>query len=197
MTLEAFSFLRFAFATGSRPPHAPAAPALPPAAPGAPPPVEALSELARCPRVLDEDRLDLSRRPIAPLSRRNEAAVVAELGRLAAAALDGYPTAAAADAAELARAAPGSNRANALTLLLGEKATAAWLVALAREAGPLLAEPEPALARARLAAALARADAAGTVRTSAARDLGRYLRAVVVPLVEADIVGELPWSDAP
>ena len=152
------------------------------------------SELARCPRVLDEDRVDLSKRPIAPLSRANEAAVLGALAGHARAALARYPTTLEADVAELAGAgaggniARGSNRYNALVLLVGEKKTAKWLERLERDVRPLLVATDAVLARAQVARLLAEAEDKQTV-ASEERDIARYVKTVVGPLLEAELAG--------
>ena len=185
-TLDTFSFLRFALATGGASGAKGEG--------GAPPAVDVGSELARCPRVLDEDRVDLSKRPIAPLSRANEAAVLGALAGHARAALARYPTTLEADVAELAGAgaggniARGSNRYNALVLLVGEKKTAKWLERLERDVRPLLVATDAVLARAQVARLLAEAEDKQTV-ASEERDIARYVKTVVGPLLEAELAG--------
>jgi len=152
-------------------------------------PVAPSSDLARCPRAMDEERLDLSRRPIAPLSRANEAAALDALGALARGALAAHAAPGASaddDAAALAAERPFSNRRNALVLLAGERAVARALARIAREGAALLRAPDAARAAADARAAAAAGDAAGAGRACEDRDVARYLRLVVVPLLDAD-----------
>jgi hypothetical protein len=121
-TLEAFSFLRFACASGNE-------------------------EIDSLPRAIassasmdgsDEahDVPDWKRHPLPPVSCRNESAVLTELARLCSSQLARYPTTLAEDVAELesGRWAYGSNKRNALVLLKGEKEVCQYYCDLAEKA---------------------------------------------------------------
>lgn len=170
---------------------------------GPPPPVEPGSELARCPRVLDEDRYDLSRRPIPPLSRANEFAVLKALSALAHAALARYPTTLESDRAALNASGvdalpPFSNRRNALVLVIGEKEAAMFCIKLAADAAGMLAAADAvsALETARMTAIAGEATGMGQGKACYGRDLARYLRAVVIPLLAEDAVNNKSVSEA-
>jgi len=188
-TQEAFSFLRFAHASGAwhgfvaaAPPPAAAAAAAPPE----PPRVDVRSDLARCSgealAAEAECAVDAGARPIQPLSAANEAAVLGALSRHAAELLRRYPRGAAEDAAELAsgRAAPFSNRRNALLLVAGEKAVCQFFVDLHAHLAPLLEAGEP---RAALAEAEALCEGAAGAPPLLGRDAARYCHAAVLPLL--------------
>jgi hypothetical protein len=154
--------------------------------------VEVGSELSRCPRVLDENRYDLARRPIGPFSRTNEAAVLDTLAQVARATLARYPTTYDEDVAELYRTAvplpPFSNRRNLLVLLIGEKSVSIFCEKLAKDASVWLRSvdaPDVTLASVKAAAALGEMMGAG--RACYERDLARYCRAVIIPLLEAQV----------
>ena len=113
------------------------------------------------------------------------------LGDLARATLARYPTTLAEDLAELGGpSAPVafSNRRNVLVLLAGEKAAALDCERLATDAAVWLLATDvvAALASARAAASLG--EIAGAGRACYEADLARYLRAVVVPLLEAHVL---------
>jgi len=155
---EAFSFLRFVHATAD--------------------------ELAVLPPRLGAtggasgDPPDFVRRPIGPLSLRNELAVLRHLARLCTEQLDRYPTALEEDRRELrsGRWPYGSNRRNALVLVAGEKVVCAFFIRLAETADALAAAPLHE-ARASLAAPAAPA-------TGEASDADQYLRAVLLRLLQ-------------
>jgi hypothetical protein len=223
-TLEAFSFLRFAHASGVWHGFAPSgaaaeiieafvAPLHPRAGASASSAVEAGSDLAHCPAALGEEQVDLGVRPIPPLSCANEHAVLRTLAGLARAQLRCYPRPLEEDLAELRAvsaenpllpACPHySNRRNALVLLAGEKAIAHYFIHLAAVAQPLLSDSSArrgvrgaeALC-AEWEAARAGGGGGGLQGASRDRDVTRYLRSVVVPLLQRRAALEDAAADA-
>jgi hypothetical protein len=199
-TLEAFSFLRFAHASGAW--HCFVAPAAPRApgegeGGGGPPRVDVRSDLAQCPGALapEAEAVDAGTRPIPPLSCANEAAVLAALARQAGDLLRRYPRTLAEDLAELATgcAAPFSNRRNALLLVAGEKTVCEFFVGLHKRLAPLLEARDPAVALADAEALCAGGGGGGEVALETGggdapapplcRDAARYALAAVVPLL--------------
>jgi hypothetical protein len=200
-TLEAFSFLRFAHASGAW--HGFVAPPPPPAlhvGAGGPPPPEPLlrvdvrSELAQCPGLAPEaEAVDAGTRPIPPLSCANEAVVLGVLARHAREMLSRYPRPLAEDLTELASgaSAPFSNRRNALLLVSGEKAVCQFYIDLQARAAPLLRATDASAALEEAEALCEGASGAGVAAHAAegppppplCRDSARYYHAVVVPLL--------------
>ena len=150
--------------------------------------------------------MDLGTRPIPPLSCANECAVLGALAALCGSALRRYPRSLAEDLAELRavdsatgalRCAPFSNRRNALVLLAGEKAIAEHYVALAEAAGPLLRAREARAGLARAGELVAAGEGAGAGRAaSRERDTARYVKAVVLPLLQRRAALEAAAAEA-
>ena len=157
--------------------------------------MQAGSDLAHCPAALNEEQVDLGTRPIPPLSCANECAVLAALAALCGAQLRRYASSLGEDLAELAAvhpatglplAPPFSNRRNALVLLAGEKCTAHFYEHLAEVAVPLLREGDArsGLRGAEALVASCGAGLEGYGRASRDRDTARYVKGVVLPLLQ-------------
>jgi histone-lysine N-methyltransferase SETD3 len=147
-TREALSFCRFACAAGA--------------------------ELASIPPLRED--VDLSRRPILPLSCETEARALEHLARACQRQLAAYPTTLEEDIACLASCAwpVGSNERNCRVLVRGEKDILTHWVRVAAVVAPLLRGSASQLSR----------QLAATVLGDA--DLDNYVRTVVVNLVERE-----------
>lgn len=146
-TRELFGFLRFAVAQGD--------------------------DVSRLPYI-GKDAV-LGQKPIPPLSLDNECRTLQALCAVCEDQLAGYERPAEHDLAELCSGTcqRGSNRRNALVLLLGEKSVARHFIRLAQVAVPLLAASPDELA--------------GVARSPVTEDseINAYVRTVVRPLVSA------------
>jgi len=159
-TIEGFSFLRFVHARSF--------------------------ELLHLPRM--EEDFDLARRPILPLSCANEAAVLSHLRILCEKQLRAYPTSMEEDLELLksGRLPYGSNRRNALVLILGEKRVCSHYISLSKYAVPILEDSEKR-SQELLSFAVAlqkKLSQESTFPSDSNANISKYIQSVVIPLLQ-------------
>jgi hypothetical protein len=160
-TIEAFSFLRFVHAKSF--------------------------ELLHLPRM--EEDFDLARRPILPLSCSNECAVLSHLRLLCEKQLRAYPSSIEEDEELLksGRLSYGSNRRNALVLILGEKRVCSHYISLSKYIVPIFEDSEKKPTQELLSIALSlyeRLSKESEYPSDSKSNTSKYIQSVVIPLLQ-------------
>ena len=165
-TIEAFSFLRFVHARSF--------------------------ELLHLPRM--EEDFDLARRPILPLSCANEASVLSHLRLLCEKLLLSYPNSMEEDMDHLksGRLPYGSNRRNALVLILGEKKVCSHYISLSKLVVPILEDSEKRAQELlpKAMALQAKLSSEAEFPSDSKSNISKYIQSVVVPLLQKKAASE-------